>query len=99
MLVLLPSPFGSVAGFALVAAGAALVVGLLCRQDLRRLLRPTSQVPVLLLSAAAGAGHLLVLLVAASTAGVELPLATLVPLGALVLSAAAVPTNVAAGAA
>lgn len=96
VLVLLPSPFGSVAGvFALVAAGAALVVGLLCRQDLRRLFTADLAGPVLLLSAAAVAGHLFVLLVAASTAGVELPLTTLVPLGALVLSAAAVPTNVA----
>ena len=95
-LVLLPSPFDAIAGvFALVAVAGAVVVGMLCRRDLRRLLTADLAGPVLVLSAAAVAGHLLVLVVAARTAGLELPVATLVPVGALVLSGAAIPTNVA----
>ena len=50
---------------------------------------------VLLLSTLAVAGHLLVFLVAAETAGVELSPLQLLPIGALVLLGSAIPLNVA----
>jgi hypothetical protein len=50
---------------------------------------------VLLLSAVASAGHLVVFLVAAASVGVDLTPLQLVPIGALVLLGAAVPLNVA----
>lgn len=96
LLLVLPSPFGRLTGvIALTAVAVALVVGALGRGDLRRLLTPRVAVPIVLLSAAAVAGHLLVLVVAARTTGVHLPLASLLPVGALVLLGSAVPTNVA----
>lgn len=47
------------------------------------------------LSALSTAGHLVVFLVAAQATGADLPLTTLVPVGALVLLGAAIPLNVA----
>lgn len=96
LLLLLPSTIGWTAGVvAAVAAGCVLVVVLVARRQARRLLSPVLLTRVALLSLAASAGHLLVFVVAARTAGVELPVAELLPLGALVLVASSVPTSVA----
>ena len=96
VLLVLPSPFAGLTGLvALAAVVAAVVAGALGRRDLRRLLTPRVAVPVVLLSAVAVAGHLLVLVVAARTSAVQLPLTSLLPVGALVLGGSAVPTNVA----
>lgn len=96
LLLVLPSPFAGVAGvIALAAVVTVLVVGVLGRRGLGRLLASRVAVPVVALSAAAFAGHLLVLVVAARTTGVDLPLPSLLPVGALVLLASAVPTSVA----
>jgi hypothetical protein len=50
---------------------------------------------VVALSALSTTGHLLIFLIAAQAAGVDLPLTTLVPIGALVLLGAAIPFNIA----
>lgn len=50
---------------------------------------------VAILSALSTSGHLLIFLVAAAAAGVDLPLTALVPIGALVLLGSAIPLNVA----
>ncbi|MCW2784414.1 MAG: hypothetical protein JWP74_931 [Marmoricola sp.] len=50
---------------------------------------------LVLLSVGSTLGHLLIFLVAAESTGVPLPLATLVPIGALVLLGSAIPLNVA----
>lgn len=50
---------------------------------------------VVLLSVLSTSGHLVLFLVAAATVGVDLPLATLVPIGALVLLGSSVPLNLA----
>lgn len=67
-----------------VLAAGLLVVGV--RSGLRE---------VWLLSVVAMAGHVLLFVVAARTAGVELPVSTLVPVAMVVLLASVVPTNVA----
>jgi uncharacterized membrane protein YbhN (UPF0104 family) len=96
LLVLLPSALGwTAAVVAVVATGSLLVVFLLARAQVRLLLSPGLLSQVALLSVAASAGHLLVFVVAARTAGVDLPLAQLLPLGALALVASSVPTSVA----
>jgi uncharacterized membrane protein YbhN (UPF0104 family) len=95
VLVLLPSAAGWTAGpVLLVTAGCAVVVAVAARRQLGLLLDVGLLARVALLSTVAVAGHLLLFLVAARTAGVTLPLTQLVPLGALVLLASAVPTNV-----
>lgn len=64
--------------------------------DLRAVLRsPGTRGRVVLASAGAVAGHLLVFLLAAHVAGIAAPTYRLLPLGAVVLLAAAVPANVA----
>jgi hypothetical protein len=96
LLVLLPSTVGwTAAVVALVATGCLLVVVLLARPQVRLLRSPVLLSQVALLSVAASAGHLLVFVLAARTAGVDLPLAQLLPLGALALVASSVPTSVA----
>ncbi|QIX28757.1 flippase-like domain-containing protein [Nocardioides sp. JQ2195] len=50
---------------------------------------------VALMSVLSTSGHLLLFLVAAATVGVDLPLATLVPVGALVLLGSSIPLNLA----
>ena len=80
---------------AVAAAGGVLVVVLLARRQVRLLRSPALLSQVALLSLAASAGHLLVFVVAARTAGVDLALAQLLPMGALVLVASSVPTSVA----
>lgn len=104
-------PIGVVvlAGVAVLGVVAALSVGFLRRSrsvsgrtarslgtDLRSLLRPgAARTTAVLTSAVASAGHIVVFLVAADVAGVTAPTYQLLPLGALVLLAAAVPANVA----
>jgi glycosyltransferase 2 family protein len=96
LLVLLPSAVGWTAGVvALAAIGGVLVVLLLARRQVRLLRSPALLAGVALLSLAACAGHLLVFVVATRAAGVALPLAELLPLGALVLVASSVPIGVA----
>jgi uncharacterized membrane protein YbhN (UPF0104 family) len=96
---------GAVAGaVGLVALAAVIVAGRLGRrsrlvrvptEDLRRILADRRGVPVVLLSAASVAGHLLVFVIAAHVAGVRAPATTLVPIAAVVMLGAAVPANVA----
>lgn len=88
------------AGLALAVAVAALIPRLggrlrsTLREDLRQLGRPWLPLP-LALSVAAAAGHLVVLLVALRTAGVDVPTSRAVPLLLVVLLASSLPTNVA----
>jgi uncharacterized membrane protein YbhN (UPF0104 family) len=63
--------------------------------DLRLILGSPARTGILVASALAVLGHLTVFLVAAHVAGVTASTSTLLPLGAVVLLAAAVPTNVA----
>ena len=87
-------------GIVLVAAVGRLVLlgGILgpLRAEIRAVLGGTGVAQrVVLLSAAAAAGHVVVFVVAARTAGVSAPLQDLVPLGFVVLMASAIPMNVA----
>ena len=96
LLMLLPSPFRSAAAAGTVVAAAVLVVVLVVgRGHLRAVLARDLWSRLTVLSAVAVAGHLTVFVVAARTAGLTLPVTELLPLGALVLLASAVPTNVA----
>jgi glycosyltransferase 2 family protein len=96
LLVLLPSDVAwTAAVIAAVAAVGVLLVVLLARRQVRLLRSPALLSRVALLALAASAGHLLVFVVAARTAGVDLSLPELLPLGALVLTASSVPTSVA----
>jgi uncharacterized membrane protein YbhN (UPF0104 family) len=63
--------------------------------DLRLILTSPARTGIVAASALAASGHLAVFVVAARVAGVDAPMSTLVPLGALVLLASAVPANVA----
>ena len=96
VLVLLPSALGWTAAFVLLVTGCCVVgVAVVARGHVRRLLDAALLSRVAMLSTAAVAGHLLLFVVAARSVGVGVPLVELVPLGALVLLASAVPTNVA----
>lgn len=97
LLVLLPSAVGwTAAVIAAVMTGCGLLAVLVARRQARLLfLSPGLLARVALLSLVASAGHLLVFVVAARTAGVDVPVAELLPLGALVLAGSSVPTSVA----
>jgi len=99
VLLVLPSPMRPtavvVAGVGLVACLALAMVRRLPR-DLRRILRTRrAGVSIALASGAAAAGHTLVFLIAAETAGATASLAVLLPVALAVLLASAVPTSVA----
>jgi uncharacterized membrane protein YbhN (UPF0104 family) len=89
---------GLVATCCLVLAAVALMPRareLALVADLRLVLGSPARTGILVASALAVVGHLTVFLVAAHAAGVGTSTSTLLPLGAVVLLAAAVPTNVA----
>ncbi len=99
LLLALPSPVRPTATvIAVVAVVACLVVAILRRapRDLRRILRtPNAGVSIVLASSAAAAGHTLIFLIAAETAGTRASMAVLLPVALVVLLASAVPTNIA----
>ena len=95
LLLLVPTPLGWTAAVVVAAAAAVLVTVLpVVRRQARVLLDGALLSQVAALSVAASAGHLLVFLVAARSVGVGLTW-ELLPVGALVLVAASVPTSVA----
>jgi uncharacterized membrane protein YbhN (UPF0104 family) len=95
LLLLVPTPLSWTAAVVLAAAAAVLVTVLpVVRRQALLLLDGTLLSRVTALSVAASCGHLLVFVVAARSVGVE-PSWELLPLGALVLLAASVPTSVA----
>lgn len=102
--LLLPQPLRSLVlwcglGVAVVVAAVLLLpagIGPALLRELRRVPAAAGVWPrVVLLSALAAGGHVVVFLVAARAAGVDAPLTDLVPLALVVLVAAAVPLNVA----
>ena len=96
-LVVLALPFlpGQLRGWALGLAVAVAVVTVVFWAELRRVLRAGVWLQVVVLSALAAGGHVLVFVVAARTAGVTAPLHELVPLALGVLLASAIPLNIA----
>jgi uncharacterized membrane protein YbhN (UPF0104 family) len=102
VLVALPSPMrptaAVIAVIAAVGVGACLALALIRRahRDLRRILRtPRAGLSIAVASVAAAAGHTLIFLIAAQTAGAQASLAVLLPVALVVLLASAVPTNIA----
>jgi hypothetical protein len=93
LLLVLPSPFRWVGLAALAVLGVAGLALQAVRAELRRL--GSVATPLVLLSAGAVLGHLLIFTVAARAAGASLRLPTLVALGVLVLLASAIPVGVA----
>jgi len=97
-LVLLAVPFlpGQLRPWALGLAVCVAALGIVFRSEVRRILdAPGVWSRVVLLSALAAGGHVLVFVVAARTAGVTAPLPELVPLALGVLLASAIPLNIA----
>lgn len=99
VLLVLPSPMRPtamvVAAVGALACLALVVVGRL-PHDLRRILRTRrAGLSVTLASTAAAAGHTLVFLIAAKTAGAAASVAVLLPVALAVLLASAVPTSIA----
>ena len=99
LLLALPSPMRPTATvIAVIGVVACLVLAMIRRapRDLRLILRtPRSGLSIVLASAAAAAGHTLIFLIAAETAGAHASLAVLLPVALVVLLASAVPTNIA----
>jgi len=92
-LPLLPGPLRP---WALALAVCVIALGVAFRSEIRTVLdAPALWARVVLLSALAAGGHVIVFLVAARTAGVTAPLPELVPLALGVLLASAIPLNVA----
>ena len=96
-LVVLALPFlpGQLRGWVLGLAIVVAVVTVVFWAELRRVLRAGVWLQVVVLSALAAGGHVLVFVVAARTAGVTAPLHELVPLALGVLLASAIPLNIA----
>jgi hypothetical protein len=109
ILTTLPSPLRPTAGAVATVAVVVLACGLvafsarrfatittLITTDLRHILDTgRARRSVVLTSAAAASGHLLVFVVAAHATGIDAPVHELLPLAAVVLLASAVPLNVA----
>jgi uncharacterized membrane protein YbhN (UPF0104 family) len=92
-LPLLPGPLRP---WTLVLAVCVVALGVVFRSEIRTVpANPHLWVRVLLLSALAAGGHVVVFLAAARTAGVTVPLLDLLPLALGVLLASAIPLNIA----
>lgn len=96
-LVVLALPFlpGQLRGWALALAVVVAGVTVVFWAELRRVLAAGVWLQVVVLSALAAGGHVLVFVVAARTAGVTAPLHELVPLALGVLLASAIPLSIA----
>lgn len=96
-LVVLALPFlpGQLRGWALGLAVVVAGVTVVFWAELRRVLAAGVWLQVVVLSALAAGGHVLVFVVAARTAGVTAPLHELVPLALGVLLASAIPLSIA----
>lgn len=97
VLLALPSPFRAplVAPALLVGLPVVLLVAVLVARRAHAVLVPATVLPVVLTSALAVTGHVVVFLVAVRAAGVDAPVREVLPLALVVLAAAAVPANVA----